>query len=110
MAEQSIRNRQVGGSTPPAGPTLAQLVREHLAEENPEACLADGFDEALIGVARRCSKAPLAVYSVERILEILVGQGLEYEEAVEHFSFNIEGAWVGEGTQLFLTDFREVLS
>lgn len=69
-----------------------------------------GFDETLIGVARRCSKKPLAVYSVERILEILVDQGLEYEEAVEHFSFNIEGAWVGEDSPLFLTDLREELS
>jgi hypothetical protein len=68
---------------------------------------ADGFDDCIIGVADRCSKQPLLVYDIEKILDKLVREGCTYEEAQEHFGFNIVGAWMGEGTPLFLTLVRE---
>lgn len=90
-------------------PTIADIVRSVLEEENPEALLADGHDAALVGTAHRCSKPPLAVYSTRKIIAGLVKEGLDEEDAIEHYSFNIEGAWVGEGTPLFLADYLEEL-
>lgn len=75
-----------------------------LAEQNPEALLFDGFEGALVGIARQQNKPPLAVYDREKCLEILCKRdGLTYEEAEECFGFNTEGAWLGPNTPLILT-------
>jgi hypothetical protein len=78
-------------------------LRAWVAEFNPEALLADGFEEAILGVAERCSCPTLVVYDIEHCLKILMRDGMTYEEADEFFSFNTLGAWVGEHTPLFLT-------
>ena len=78
-------------------------LRDWLAEEAPGALLADGFEDAIVGVAVRCSQPPLVVYDTEHCLRILVAGGMSREEAEEYFDFNVAGAWVGPGTPLFLT-------
>ena len=30
--------------------------------------------------------------------------GMSYDEAMEYFDFNVQGAWVGENTPIFLDD------
>jgi len=77
---------------------------EMLGEENPEALLFDGFEDAFVGIARRCAQPALAVYDREKCLEILCKRdGMTYEEAEECFGFNTEGAWLGPHTPLVLT-------
>ena len=68
-------------------------------EMNEEALLADGFDDALIGADYEKNRA---VYSIEKMLDILMKQGMSYDDAVEHFSFNIGCAYVGEFTPLYV--------
>ena len=64
---------------------------------------ADGFDEAILGVAQRCGQPEIIAYDTEKILEILQArEGMTAEEAVEYFEFNIAGAWVGEETHIFI--------
>jgi len=78
-------------------------ILEELGEENPDALTPDGFEEAFIGVCRRFSLPPLAAYSYEKCIEILVERdGCSPEEAAEHFDFNVIGAWMGEGTPVFI--------
>jgi hypothetical protein len=73
-----------------------------------EVMFADGFDDALIGTARRISGTLVAVYDREKCLEIL-SRDMSPEDAEEYFSFNVEGAWVGEGTPIFIqTDGYEL--
>jgi hypothetical protein len=79
-------------------------IKERLREENPEALLADGFDAALIGVGRRCGQPALAVYSYAKAIDVLIEQGLSYEDAVEHMEFNVVGGWLGPHTPLFLME------
>ncbi len=79
-----------------------KALLEQLAEENPEALLADGFEDAFIGIHRRFSHPPLAAYSYEECIEVLVRGGSSYEEAVEHFDFNVIGSWVGDGTPVYV--------
>jgi hypothetical protein len=78
-------------------------IKEVLSEENPDALFADGFDEALIGISRRCGQPSLAVYSIKKCIEILAEE-MDYEDAIGYFEFNVVGAWLGEGTPIFLTD------
>ena len=64
--------------------------------------LADGFDDAFVGVGRRCGQPTLAVYSVEKCIEILVKDGATYEEAQEFLEYNSIGSWVGENTPIWV--------
>lgn len=58
--------------------------------------LSEEFDPALRGI----NTDGLVVYEVSAILNILRSQGLTEEEAMEHFSFNIEGS-KGEGLPVY---------
>jgi hypothetical protein len=81
-------------------------LREWIAEHNPDALLADGFEDAIVGVAERCGQPTLVVYDVARCLDILMQRhGMTDEAAAEYFSFNTLGAWVGEHTPLYLTRY-----
>lgn len=70
--------------------------------EAHEALLAVGFEKALIGYAERFNDV-FAIYDRERVIEILVEQGLSHEDAEEYFGFNVVGAWMGSGTPAFVT-------
>ena len=74
-------------------------LKETIAEYNPEALLADGLDHAIMGYDTKGR----VIYSVGNILDIFVERdGMSYEDASEYFSFNVEGAYVGEYTPIFM--------
>jgi hypothetical protein len=64
---------------------------------------ADGFDSAILGIAYGF-EPPKLVYSISRILEILIEEGCTYEEAREHFDYNIGGGYIGEQTPIWVED------
>jgi len=85
------------------------MTVEEVSEINPEALVCDGFDDAIIGMAERINLGPVVAYSVEKILEILINRdGMTYEEAVEYYEFNIVGAWLGEFTPVFITNYENI--
>jgi len=61
---------------------------------------ADGFDEAIIGVDETTMRL---IYSVSKCLEILM-RDMSEEDAMEHFSFNVSGSYVGEKTPIWCSD------
>ena len=76
--------------------------RESIAEINPEAfLLPEEYDDALMGYADQWNAQTVAVYSVEKVVEILQID-MPYEDAYEYYEFNFAGAYVGENTPLFL--------
>ena len=80
-----------------------KMISEMFEDENPDALLADGFEDAFIGVARIFTRA-LACYDYEQCINILVLRDrMSREDAVEFFDFNVQGAYVGENTPVFLT-------
>ena len=77
-------------------------LREDITEENPDALFADGLDDALIGMARRCGQPTLAVYDYEKAVGIFMARdGMTYEDAVEWMEFNVVGMWAGPHTPLW---------
>lgn len=68
--------------------------------EDEGVVLADGFEDAFVGIARQFGK-PLAVYDRARCIKILC-KDMSHSDAEEYFQFNVEGAWVGEQTPVFL--------
>ena len=76
-----------------------------MSEQETQPLTVDGFDEAFIGYAERFGQTPyrLAVYDTNKIISILMSQNMSKEDAWEYFTYNIIGAWVGEGTPIFMT-------
>jgi len=63
------------------------------------------FDEAIIGVATNALGMMAVAYSEPRIIEILIKHDrMTPDEAMEHYQFNILGAYVGENTPVFIDD------
>ena len=84
--------------------TTTNPTLELIEEYNPEALKADGFDDAILGIASRCGQNDLIAYDVNKIISILMERdGMDYEEAQEFFEFNIVGAYMGENTPIFIT-------
>jgi hypothetical protein len=80
---------------------------ERFAEDEAGVLMADGFEDAFLGVAVRCSQPPLAVYDGRRCIEIIMERdGASEEDATECFEFNTVGAWAGERTPLYLWRYR----
>ena len=69
--------------------------------DEPEMLFADGYDSAIEGVVWDGERTRV-VYRMESILEILMDQGMTYDEASEYFDFNVAGSHVGVYTPLYL--------
>ena len=78
--------------------TRSELL-ESISEFNPEAKLADGFNDSILGYDTKGR----VIYSVNSILDTLVNRdGMDYDEAQEYFGFNIECAYIGEYTPIYM--------
>jgi|APGre2960657373_1045057.scaffolds.fasta_scaffold15382_1 hypothetical protein len=69
---------------------------------------ADGLDQAIIGEAniwRDNAQETVLVYSCDKIADILMTRdSMTEEEAIEFIGFNIEGAYMGKDTPVFVWD------
>ena len=81
-------------------------IEKKVTEWSTEEILtADGFDEAIVGLARRPNLIA-AAYDVNKILQIMVDGGMAPDEAREYFEFNVVDAWVGENTPVDIEDYK----
>jgi hypothetical protein len=60
------------------------------------------YDPAIVGIAYNAG-ARVVIYSKRKVIEIVNEDGLSYDEALEHFEFNIAGSG-GEGYPMYLDD------
>jgi len=74
---------------------------QRIIEEYPDLIKMDGFDEAIIGVIERIGLEAIC-YDLEKVIEILMTQGMDEQDAWDWYQFNMVGAWVGENTPVFL--------
>jgi hypothetical protein len=78
-------------------------IREWVADHNEEALLADGFEDAIIGMGERCTQEPVVIYDADKCLEILQERdSMSEEDATDYFYFNVLGAWLGKNTPIFV--------
>ena len=83
-------------------------IEAYLQDIDQTVLLADGFDEAFIGVSQRINEPLLAVYSYPKMVETLIFRdGMTYEEAEEYLEYNVIGAWVGEQTPLIIRPMHQ---
>jgi hypothetical protein len=63
--------------------------------------IANGFDDAILGYDSNSGKV---IYSIKKSIDILVSEGLNLEDAYEHFEFNVRGSYVGDKTPIWCED------
>jgi hypothetical protein len=87
-----------------------KLLDQAADDNGLELLAADGYDAAIVGVVNGIGlPAPLVVYDRELVLQVMqVVDGMTEEDAHEHFSFNVEGSYVGENTPVFLTRLKDL--
>jgi hypothetical protein len=77
---------------------LERLIESYGDEELLK---ADGFDDAVIGI---CTRDFRLIYSMKKCIEILIAEGMTEEDALDHFYYNVSGAWVGDKTPIWCED------
>lgn len=82
---------------------MRQEVEDTLKEENPNAIFFDGFDEAIVGIARRFNLVVVAYNELACIEILMKKQNLNIDEAWEFFGHNIQGAWMGDHTPVLIS-------
>lgn len=78
-------------------------ILDQIVENYPddEILKADGLDGGIIGIEENSIRL---VYSKSKVIEILMSEDMTEEDALEHYYFNIVGAYVGEKTPIFVED------
>ena len=78
---------------------LESIIDYYPAEE---LIIADGFDDAVIGIDVSSTRV---IYSVKKCIEILcVRDGMSLEEAIEFFEYNVSSAYHGPKTPIWSED------
>lgn len=79
-------------------------IHDYLESRGETVLLCDGFDEAFIGLSQRINEPLCAVYSYDKMIDVLMKRdGMEHEDAIDYLDFNVLGAWVGEQTPIIVT-------
>lgn len=81
------------------GISMLKKIVEQFCDDN--ILKADGFDDAVIGVEDSSMRL---IYSVQKCIYILMEQGMNMQDAMEYFKFNVSGAYVGEKTPIWCDD------
>ena len=85
---------------------VLDMIDEHA--EGAKYLTDDMFHDCIIAITNSCE--PNIVYDSKKIIEALMSgdDGLSYEDAIEHFEFNILGSYVGERTPIFVNMIGDI--
>ena len=88
---------------------ITNYLEENYPDYMDKILLADGFEEAFMGVVESFGNEPKACYNYDACINILMVDGgfpsqtgMTYGEAVEYLEFNVTQAYVGEHTPAFI--------
>lgn len=76
---------------------IEEIIEQYYDEEILK---ADGFDDAVIGIEENDMRL---IYSVSKCLKILELE-MSDVDALEYFTFNVSGAYVGKKTPIWCWD------
>ena len=83
-------------------------IRDYISDCNPDLLLMDGFDDCIAGIGSRYGSEQFVVYDYAKVIACNMSQGMTREEAIEHFNFNQECAYLGEHTPAFIVLTHEL--
>jgi len=64
-----------------------------------------GFEEAIIGLEPSSMRL---VIDEEKVIAILMEDGMELEDAVDYYHHNIECAYIGKQTPIYIQHYNEI--
>lgn len=70
--------------------------------DNEPLTICDGFNDAIVGVGARCGKPDVVIYDYDKMIEVLMKDGMTDTNAAEYISYNILSAWVGDDTPVVM--------
>jgi hypothetical protein len=82
--------------------------------QRPEAVMAadmvvyPDLEPYFVGIIEQFGRPPIRCYDLVSVFAQYMRDGMTFEEAVEHFEFNVRGAWVGDSTPCFLRKPNEL--
>lgn len=79
------------------------LNREVINELAEGAIILEGFDDCILGISEEFGNGPRLIYSKHKIIQKLM-IGINYEEALDYYYYNILGGYFGEQNPIFLLD------
>jgi hypothetical protein len=79
-------------------PMLQQILENY---PDGDFLKASGFDEAIIGAEEKTMRL---IYSVKKCMDILMEDDMNELDALEYFSYNMEGSYIGEKTPIWCND------
>ena len=63
---------------------------EKVSEINPKALLADGFNDAILGMCMQFGQEHVVAYDYDKCVEILKDRdGMSMDEAIEYIEYNV---------------------
>ena len=78
-------------------------VLERILQDHPEGeflRMTEGnFDAAIIGIDQDGERL---IYDSNSVVQVLINEGMDEEDAWDYFYYNIAGAYVGKNTPLFI--------
>ena len=75
---------------------------QFVKDNYPDVLIADGFDDAIIGIAERYGMNPVVLYNKNKCIDIMIKRdGMTEEEAIEFYYYNIVGSHMGDYTPCF---------
>jgi hypothetical protein len=77
-----------------------RLIDSIIENYEEDFLIADGFDDAIIGVDESSMRL---IYSVSKCILILRTY-MNENDAIEYFEFNVKGSYVGEKTPIWCED------
>jgi len=95
-----LMDRQMNGT-----PATTQTFTTTLSIGSSEMIKADGFDDCIIGFAEVWDgneRVYRIVYNASDMYQKLMAEGMSSEEAQEYFEFNIDSAYVGKETPIYM--------
>tara|TARA_R110002012_G_scaffold206013_1_gene375810 strand:- start:1230 stop:1529 length:300 start_codon:yes stop_codon:yes gene_type:complete len=70
-----------------------------------EATILDGFNDCIVGIGSLFPHVDMVlIYDVGKIINSLMKDGMNYEEAEEHYAHYIAGLYAGPGTPIMQSD------
>lgn len=78
---------------------------KELPEWAEGAVILEGLDDAIIGIGQQWGSNPCMIYSVQKIIDILVKRDeMDPDDAVEYYEFNIMQLYAGEQTPVMMME------
>lgn len=99
---------------------MTETIRDQVAEYNPDSIIFDDLDEAIIGIGCQHGSKTVVIYDRQKCIDIFANNFMEekkkevkrelndhevydaWNDAIEWFEYNVECAYVGENTPIFL--------